>query len=77
MFFAVNTAGVLIRIPILHYASRPCCNSSRKHLPPQGHISRRIHRPRTSPWPLAVGIVMMWNFFINRYWTYNDIDDET
>ena len=25
----------------------------------------------------AVAIVMMWNFFINRYWTYNDIDDET
>jgi putative flippase GtrA len=23
---------------------------------------------------LAVGIVMLWNFFINRYWTYNDID---
>jgi putative flippase GtrA len=23
---------------------------------------------------LAIGIVMIWNFFINRYWTYNDID---
>ena len=23
---------------------------------------------------LAVGIVMLWNFFVNRYWTYNDVD---
>ena len=22
----------------------------------------------------AVGVVMLWNFFINRYWTYNDVD---
>jgi putative flippase GtrA len=22
----------------------------------------------------AVGVVMLWNFFVNRYWTYNDID---
>ena len=25
----------------------------------------------------AVGIVMLWNFFVNRYWTYNDIDGHT
>ena len=23
---------------------------------------------------VAVGVVMLWNFFANRYWTYNDID---
>jgi putative flippase GtrA len=23
---------------------------------------------------LAIGIVMIWNFFVNRYWTYNDVD---
>jgi len=23
---------------------------------------------------VAVGVVMLWNFFVNRYWTYNDID---
>jgi putative flippase GtrA len=25
---------------------------------------------------IAVGIVMLWNFFINRYWTYNDVSNE-
>lgn len=23
---------------------------------------------------IAVGVVMIWNFFANRYWTYNDVD---
>jgi putative flippase GtrA len=25
---------------------------------------------------VAVGVVMLWNFFVNRYWTYNDIDKD-
>jgi hypothetical protein len=23
---------------------------------------------------VAVVLVMFWNFFVNRYWTYNDVD---
>jgi putative flippase GtrA len=23
---------------------------------------------------VAIGVVMLWNFFINRHWTYNDIE---
>ena len=23
---------------------------------------------------VAIGVVMLWNFFANRYWTYNDVD---
>jgi len=22
---------------------------------------------------LATGVVMFWNFFVNRFWTYNDV----
>jgi putative flippase GtrA len=29
---------------------------------------------RNATLALAVGIVMLWNFFVNRHWTYNDID---
>ncbi len=25
-------------------------------------------------WVIAVIVVMLWNFFINRYWTYSDVD---
>ncbi len=27
-----------------------------------------------SAWVVAVIVVMLWNFFINRYWTYSDVD---
>jgi putative flippase GtrA len=23
---------------------------------------------------IALWVVMLWNFFANRYWTYNDVD---
>jgi putative flippase GtrA len=23
---------------------------------------------------IAIGIVMLWNYFVNRYWTYNDVE---
>ncbi len=26
-------------------------------------------------WVIGVIVVMLWNFFANRYWTYNDCDD--
>ncbi len=72
MFFAVNVAGVGIRIPILHFVE-----------PPLFRLLERLEfRLPLSPdliaknltLALAVGIVMLWNFFVNRYWTYNDVD---
>jgi putative flippase GtrA len=72
MFFAVNLAGVAIRIPILHFVEPPLVNifassSSASSISPE-FLARNVTLA------LAVGIVMLWNFFINRYWTYNDID---
>ncbi len=72
MFFAVNIAGVLIRIPILSYIEPPFL----------GFFNRTEIQFPASPeflaknltLSLAIGIVMLWNFFVNRYWTYNDID---
>jgi putative flippase GtrA len=72
MFFAVNIAGVVIRIPILHFIESPMIRM----------MERMNFRTPLSPeflaknltLALAVGIVMLWNFFVNRYWTYNDID---
>ena len=28
----------------------------------------------TAAWVIAVIVVMLWNFFVNRYWTYSDVD---
>jgi putative flippase GtrA len=74
MFFLVNIAGIGIRIPILHFAEPPLM---------QFFDDRYMHNPITADvlaknvtLAIAVGIVMLWNFFVNRYWTYNDVTNE-
>jgi len=74
IFFLVNIAGIGIRIPILHFGE-----------PPLMHLfdNQYFHNPVTADvfaknvtLAIAVGIVMLWNFFVNRYWTYNDVINE-
>jgi len=72
MFFAVNIAGVAIRIPILHFIEPPFL-SLMKSLRLSAPFSPQF-LAKNLTLALAVGIVMLWNFFVNRYWTYNDID---
>ncbi len=72
MFFIVNLAGIVIRIPILHFFEPPMLKffgnqAIGKSLTPE-FMARNVTLA------IAVGIVMLWNFFINRYWTYNDVD---
>jgi len=72
MFFIVNVAGLAIRLPILHFLEPPMLKLSDQLV---------LFIPVTSEFfgknltlAVAVSVVMLWNFFINRYWTYNDID---
>jgi putative flippase GtrA len=72
MFFVVNIAGIAIRVPILHFVEPPFVKlmeemNFRAPLSPE-FLAKNLTLA------LAVGIVMLWNFFVNRYWTYNDID---
>jgi putative flippase GtrA len=69
-FSVVSVAGLVIRIPILAL------------LEPVAHRAfNLLHFPtlttdilaKNSTLAVAVIIVMFWNFFINRYWTYNDV----
>lgn len=75
MFFLVNAAGMAIRIPTLHYLEPPLIdlvgNVFHTDLAAAEFLAKNLTLAA------AVGIVMMWNYFINRYWTYNDIDDDT
>ena len=72
MFFLVNMAGVAIRIPTLHYLEPPLL----RFFEGTFHISFNSAEfyAKNLTLAAAVGIVMIWNFFVNRYWTYNDID---
>ena len=71
MFFIVNVAGIVIRLPILKFGEPPLLvffqnlNLSASITP--DFLARNLTLA------IAVGIVMLWNFFVNRYWTYNDV----
>jgi putative flippase GtrA len=72
MFFLVNAAGIAIRIPILHYVEPPLATTFKNML----HLSNSLVEllARNGTLATAVGVVMIWNFFVNRYWTYNDVE---
>jgi putative flippase GtrA len=74
MFFIVNVAGIGIRLPILHFCEPPILRIIER-------LSLDIFTPgfmaKNFTLAVAVGVVMLWNFFVNRYWTYNDIDKIT
>jgi putative flippase GtrA len=72
MFFLVNLAGIAIRIPILHFVEPPLLKFFRELQP--GRLLSAEFLARNLTLALAVGIVMLWNFFVNRYWTYNDVE---
>jgi putative flippase GtrA len=72
MFFAVNIAGVAIRIPILHFVEPPFLRLLENMHLTDPNSAELLAKNLTLA--LAVGIVMLWNFFVNRYWTYNDVD---
>ena len=72
MFFLVNAAGIAIRIPILHYIEPPMAGAFEGMV----HISSASAEflAKNATLAFAIGVVMIWNFFINRYWTYNDVE---
>lgn len=73
-FFAVNTAGLAIRYPILHYVEPHLDNFFRSYPKTANHHMTLSHNLTLA---LAVGVVMMWNFLANRFWTYNDINENS
>lgn len=72
MFFIVNAAGIAIRIPILHFVEPPMAGVFQG----AAHLSQDAAEllAKNATLAFAIGLVMIWNFFINRYWTYNDVD---
>lgn len=71
MFVLVNLAGIAIRVPILHFGEAPMLSFFRS-MSFSTEAAKFLARNATLA--LAIGIVMMWNFFVNRYWTYNDVN---
>lgn len=69
-FGLVNVGGLIIRTPIIAWLESPL-----------GVFAARLGVPadaavivgHNTALAIAIGIVMLWNYFANRYWTYNDI----
>ena len=72
MFFLVSAAGIAFRIPILHYMEPPMAYLVEQATRLPSDTTHLLAKNATLAF--AIGVVMIWNFFINRYWTYNDID---
>lgn len=72
-FTIVNAIGLVIRIPILKIGE-----PTLDHLLEQSTLDLLAHShtfiSHNVTLAIAIGIVMLWNYFVNRYWTYNDID---
>jgi putative flippase GtrA len=70
-FFVVNVLGIVIRLPIIALTRNPF-----------GHVAELLFGLETAAaqtvgnnvaLAVAVVIVMFWNFFVNRFWTYSDV----
>lgn len=72
-FAVVNGLGLTIRIPILRWLE-PVLLRLFSRLP----FSLPVFSPdvlaKNLTLAVAVLIVMFWNFFVNRYWTYSDVE---
>lgn len=73
-FSIVNIIGLAIRTPLFALLSRPLATvftminySQISNIPAEvlGHNAALA---------FAILVVMMWNYFVNRYWTFNDVE---
>ena len=71
MFTLVSLAGILIRIPIITLLHGPL-TSLFGLLPALQPYAARLGE--NAALAVSVVVVMFWNFFANRYWTYNDVE---
>ena len=74
-FTMVNIVGVGIRTPVFAYLDKPLTE-----------LFAGLNIFPNHAWPtpqflghnmalaIAVVVVLFWNYFVNRYWTYNDVE---
>lgn len=71
MFMIVSTVGIFIRIPIVTLLN-PVFKSALKTMPLLAPYANRL--AANMALAVAVVVVLFWNFFVNRFWTYNDVE---
>ena len=71
-FGIVSVAGLVIRVPILHFLE-PVLENAFTKLPFNLPLFGAEVWADNFTLAIAVIIVLFWNFFVNRYWTYSDV----
>ena len=71
MFFIVSLVGVLIRIPIVFFMT-PVFRAFVGNIGALAAYTTRLADNLSLA--VAVLVVLFWNFFANRHWTYNDVE---
>jgi putative flippase GtrA len=72
-FAIINTIGLTIRIPILRFVEPPVGRMFQS-LPGNILVLPPDAMGENLTLAIAVLIVLFWNFFANRYWTYSDVE---
>ena len=71
-FFLINVIGLGIRYLLFLTIDQPIITLAERILPADFFIKPDVVGHNITM-IIAVFIVMMWNFFANRLWTYNDV----
>lgn len=71
-FFLVNLVGLGIRTPLFAWLEGVLI-AWLKPVVPSGFFLSPVFIGHNVSLAVAVLVVMMWNFFANRFWTYNDV----
>jgi putative flippase GtrA len=74
-FSVVSVIGLIIRIPILAFLE-PLVFKFFNLIPVDiPYFSTKFISDNITL-AIAIVVVLFWNFFVNRYWTYSDIDNK-
>jgi putative flippase GtrA len=71
-FIVVSVIGLAIRTPLFAGMERILITFLERNLPKPFFVTPTFAGHNIAL-AIAVLVVMMWNFFANRYWTYNDV----
>jgi putative flippase GtrA len=71
-FFLINFIGLAIRTPLFAWLEKLLVGLFSRNNIMYGAFTPTFIGHNISL-AIAVGVVLLWNFFANRFWTYNDI----
>ncbi len=72
-FAIISVVGLIIRTPLFAFMDHKLVDFAQVVNQPSLSTAQLETLAHNLALAIAVGVVMFWNFFINRFWTYNDV----